>query len=193
MNNIHIIRLLYKLYDASTLLRIEISPLNVKRNDCATRASRPENSPTENGFVLTSSWGSKRMPTRNSGNTTWISFSPSFSNFLSSHHGFEVDRRNGTPVGIGIVRNAFEAFAPDDEQKTVACELFDVAEKFGVISRIDYQWATDTMNCVPPVAKPCEGGTGFSSTFPTPFSDVALTSPPLGGVFGIILRVRVTD
>lgn len=116
-----------------------------------------------------------------------------FSNFLSSHHGFEVDRRNGTPVGIGIVRNAFEAFAPDDEQKTVACELFDVAEKVGVIFRIDYQWATDTMNCVPSVAKPCEGGTGFSSTFPTPFSDVSLTSPPLGGVFGIILRVRVTD
>ena len=62
-----------------------------------------------------------------------------FSDFLSSHHGVEVDRRNGTPVGIGVVRDAFEAFAPDGEQKALAAELFDVAEKLGVDFRVDHR------------------------------------------------------
>lgn len=66
-----------------------------------------------------------------------------FSSFLSSHHGVEIDRRNGTSVGIGDIRNAFEAFAPDEEQRALASALFDVAEKLGVDFRVDHRQPTD--------------------------------------------------
>ena len=66
-----------------------------------------------------------------------------FSSFLSSRHGVEVDRRIGTPVEIGVIRDVFEAFAPDAEQRALASTLFDVAEKLGVDFRIDHRQPTD--------------------------------------------------
>ena len=38
-----------------------------------------------------------------------------FSGFLSSHYDAKIVRRDGTPVTPGIVRDAFEAFVPDDK------------------------------------------------------------------------------
>ena len=61
-----------------------------------------------------------------------------FSDWLSSHHGVEVDRENGTPVAPGVIRDAFEAFAPDEEQRALFSEVFDVAEKLGCDYRIDH-------------------------------------------------------
>jgi len=54
-----------------------------------------------------------------------------FTSFLSSHHGAEIDRRNGTPVEIGVIRDVFEAFVPDGEQRALFPAFFDVAEKLG--------------------------------------------------------------
>ena len=60
----------------------------------------------------------------------------SFSGFLSSYYDAKIVRRDGTPVTPGIVRDAFEAFVPDDEQTVLSPEVFDVTQKF----RCDYMW-----------------------------------------------------
>lgn len=120
-------------------------PVERKIADLEKEAARDEANFSDPRFdIIRGDEGERRLLGRPSRLVDRI-FHP-FSDWLYSHHGIEIDRRNGTPVALGVIRNAFEAFTPDEAQRVLFAEVFDVAEKLGVDFRIDYRQPTDVEN-----------------------------------------------
>jgi hypothetical protein len=66
-----------------------------------------------------------------------------FTDYLGENHGIKIDGEAGTPVGTKVIRDAFEAFAPDEKQRALFTLVLDTAEKLGVDFRIDHRRVDD--------------------------------------------------